>query len=72
MITSRSAWHLGSGPAAGAAWNSKDLAPDGEYSTVACPLSLPLGAQPAALTPCSLGKERLGTGQPAFFTFLSG
>lgn len=29
MITSRSAWHLGSGPAAGAAWNTKDLAPDG-------------------------------------------
>ncbi|XP_071296799.1 kinesin-like protein KIFC3 isoform X1 [Agelaius tricolor] len=29
MITSRSAWHLGSGPSAGAAWNTKDLAPDG-------------------------------------------
>ncbi|XP_030914269.1 kinesin-like protein KIFC3 [Geospiza fortis] len=29
MITSRTAWHLGSGPAAGAAWNTKDLAPDG-------------------------------------------
>ncbi|XP_038004018.1 kinesin-like protein KIFC3 isoform X2 [Motacilla alba alba] len=28
MITSRTAWHLGSGPS-GAAWKTKDLAPDG-------------------------------------------
>lgn len=70
MITSRTAWDLGSGPSAGAAWKTKDLAPDGEYSTVARPF--PLGLSLLKLTPCSLGKERLGTGQPAFFTFLSG
>ncbi|XP_015495072.1 kinesin-like protein KIFC3 isoform X1 [Parus major] len=29
MITSRTAWDLGSGPSAGAAWKTKDLAPDG-------------------------------------------
>ncbi|XP_064526968.1 kinesin-like protein KIFC3 isoform X3 [Pseudopipra pipra] len=29
MITSRTAWDLGSGPSSGAVWNTKDLVPDG-------------------------------------------
>ncbi|XP_039931335.1 kinesin-like protein KIFC3 [Hirundo rustica] len=29
MITSRTVWDLGSGPSSGAAWKTKDLAPDG-------------------------------------------
>lgn len=71
MITSRKTWDLGSVPSARATWKTKDLPLDGEYSTVARPF--PLGLSLLCSRPCSrLGKERLGTGQPAFFTFLSG
>ena len=71
MITSRKTWDLGAVPSARAAWKTKDLPPDGEYGAVARPF--PLGLSLPRSRPCSrLGKERPGTGQPAFFTFLSG
>ncbi|XP_063266649.1 kinesin-like protein KIFC3 isoform X5 [Prinia subflava] len=52
MITSRPAWDLGSGPSAGAAWKSKDLAPDGGSSGALCSIS-------------GCGQDRLGTGSGA-------
>lgn len=67
MIASRKTWDLGSVPSARAAWKPKGHPPDGEYGAVARPSPLGLSL------PCSrLGKERPGTGQPAFFTLLSG
>lgn len=55
MITSRTAWDLGSGPSAGAAWKTKDLAPDGEYSTMACPC--PLGLSLPRSRPAHWGRR---------------
>lgn len=71
MIASRKTWDLGSVPSARAAWKPKGHPPDGEYGAVARPSPLGLSL-PRSRPRSRLGKERPGTGQPAFFTLLSG